>query len=146
MRPWRGVLLTLFLAIVAAIGGTWIGSRYVSERARPSPSLHALIHEQISLSAEQERRIEVLEREFAQRRKAREAELRAANAELAAAIQARHEYSPEVQAAVEHFHHAMGELQKETIVHVLSMRKVLTPEQATKFDRLVARALTQESP
>ena len=79
------------------------------------------------------------------RRKAREADLRAANAALAAAIQARHTYSPEVQAAVERFHHTMGELQKETILHVLDMRKVLTPAQAARFDQRIAQALTEET-
>ena len=65
---------------------------------------------------------------------------------LAAAIQARHEYGPEVEAAVERFHAAMGALQLETVQHVLAMRKVLTPEQAAKFDRRVSEALTNETP
>ena len=80
------------------------------------------------------------------RRRAREAELRAANAELARAIQARHEYSPQVQAAVERFHDAMGELQKETILHVLAMRTVLTPDQAVQFDQRIGEALTEQAP
>ena len=75
-----------------------------------------------------------------------EAELRAANAELARAIQSRHEYSPEVQAAVNRFHAAMGELQKETILHVLAMRTVLTPEQAQQFDTRIGEALTDQAP
>lgn len=106
------------------------------------PSLHELVHHELGLSADQERRLDVMEARFAVRRKAHEADMRAANAQLAAAIQVRHEFSPEVQAAVERFHHAMGELQKDTIVHVLEMRTVLTPEQAVKFDRLVGDALT----
>jgi hypothetical protein len=87
-----------------------------------------------------------LEQDFAVRRRAREAELRAANAELARAIQVRHEYSPEVQAAVERFHDAMGELQKETILHVLAMRTVLTPDQALEFDKRIGEALTEQTP
>ena len=88
---------------------------------------------------------QALEQDFAVRRRVREAELRAANAQLAAAIQARHEYSPEVAAAVERFHAAMGALQSETVEHVLAMRKVMTPEQAAKFDRRVSEALTNDS-
>ena len=72
--------------------------------------------------------------------------MRAANAELARAIQSRHEYSPEVQAAVERFHGAMGELQKETILHVLAMRTVLTPAQAQQFDARIGEALTEQAP
>jgi Spy/CpxP family protein refolding chaperone len=141
----RGLALTLLLAVLAGGLGSWIGARYLG-RAQAPPSLHVFVHEELKLSAAQEQRIEALEADFAVRRRAREAQLRAANAELAAAIQARHQYSPEVQAAIERFHHAMGELQKETILHVLSMRKVLTPDQAAKFDRRIAEALTEETP
>ena len=42
------------------------------------------------------------------------------------------------------FHRAMGGLQKETMVHVLAMRAVLTPQQAAQFDDTVVRSLTQE--
>ena len=52
--------------------------------------------------------------------------------------------SPEVRAAVDHFHDAMGALQKATIAHVFEMRAVLTPEQARVFDKEIAGALTQE--
>lgn len=140
----RGVLLTLVLAALAGAGGAWISSRFIV-RQHYAPSLHELVHEELKLSPEQERKLEVLEQDFAVKRRAREAELRAANAALAAAIQARHEYSPEVQAAVERFHHAMGELQKETILHVLAMRQVLTAEQAAKFDRRISEALTEQA-
>jgi Spy/CpxP family protein refolding chaperone len=139
----RGLALTLILAALAAALGTWVGVHYL--RPEQPPSLHAFVHHELKLSPAQEQRIEALEQDFAVRRRKREAELRAANAELAAAIQARHEYSPDVQAAVERFHHAMGELQKETILHVLGMRKVLTPEQAAKFDRRIGEALTEET-
>ncbi len=141
----RGLVLTVLLAALAGALGAWGGARYVL-RERHEPSLHEFVHEELALSAEQNRRLEALEQEFAVRRRVREAELRAANAELAAAIQARHEYSPQVQAAVERFHIAMGELQKETILHVLAMRTVLTPEQAVKFDRRISEALTDQAP
>ena len=141
----RGLLLTLVLAVVAAIGGTCIGARYIYAQ-RHQPSLHEFVHDELRLTAEQKQRLEVLEQDFAVKRLAREAELRAANAELARARQDRHEYSPEVQAAVDHFHRAMGELQKETILHVLAMRTVLTPEQASKFDKRIGEALTEQTP
>lgn len=141
----RGLVLTVILTVLAAIGGTWIGARYIYDQ-RHQPSLHEFVHEELRLTAEQEQRLEVIEQDFAVRRRAREAELRAANAELARAIQARHEYSPQVQAAVERFHGAMGELQKETILHVLAMRTVLTPDQAVKFDQRIGEALTEQAP
>jgi hypothetical protein len=138
----RGAILTIVLAALAGGLGAWGGVRYVLHTER-EPSLHAFLHEELSLSEAQNRKLDLLERDFAVKRRAREAELRMANAELAAAIDAKHQYSPEVQAAVEHFHHVMGELQKETIVHVLQMRAILTPDQAVVFDKRVSEALTE---
>ena len=37
----------------------------------------------------------------------------------------------------------MGALQRETIVFVLEMREVLTPEQQVRFDATVTATLTQ---
>ena len=39
---------------------------------------------------------------------------------------------------------AMSELQKQSILHVLAMRQVLTPEQAARFDDTVVKALTED--
>lgn len=141
----RGLVITLILTLAAAIGGTWIGARYIYDQGH-QPSLHEFVHEELKLTPDQQARLETLEQDFAVRRRAREAELRAANAELARAIQARHEYSPEVKAAVERFHDAMSELQKETILHVLAMRTVLTPDQAVQFDQRIGEALTEQAP
>jgi len=140
----RNLLITLILCLGAIGVGAWAGAKIFGREPQP-PSLHEFVHDELNLTDAQEARLEGLEQDFAVRRKAREAELRAANAALAAAIQARHTYSPEVQAAVERFHHAMGELQKETILHVLDMRKVLTPAQAARYDQRIAQALTEEN-
>ena len=92
------------------------GARFVLPQ-RHSPSLHELVHKELDLSKEQKEKIAMLEGQFAARRQAREEQLHAANAELAAAINERHEYSPEVRTAVAHFDKAMGELQKKTVEH-----------------------------
>lgn len=144
MKGLRGLLLTLVLVALAAGLGAWGGARYVL-RAEQEPSLHAFLHGKLNLSSDQKAKLDVLESGFAVRRSAREAELRLANAELAAAIEAKHENSPEVQSAIEHFHDVMGELQKETIVHILDMRAILTPNQAAIFDKRVSEALTEET-
>lgn len=144
MTGLRGAILTVILAALAAGLGAWGGVRYVLHAER-EPSLHEFVHEELELSSDQTRKLDLLERDFAVRRQAREAELRMANAELAAAIDAKHEYSPEVKAAVEHFHHVMGELQKDTIVHVLHMREILTRDQAVAFDKRVSEALTEDT-
>lgn len=138
------LLLTLVLSVIVAFVGAWAGANYMVARAQPEAPLHDLVHRKLKLTAEQERRIDGLERTFAVRRQTLEAEMRAANADLARAIAAEHAYSPTVQQAVDRFHRAMGELQKETILHVLAMRRVLTPEQAATFDNTVVKALTED--
>jgi Spy/CpxP family protein refolding chaperone len=140
----RSIALTLVLSLVLAGLGAWGGATYVMHRLKPATPLHELVHEKLRLTADQQRRIEGLEREHTARQQALQAEMRAANADLARAIEGQHAYTPQVQAAVDRFHHAMGELQKETILHVLAMRAVLTPAQAAQFDAMVARSLTEE--
>lgn len=140
----RNLLITLILSMAAIGVGAWAGAMIFGRDPEP-PSLHEFVHDELDLTPTQEKQLDILERDFAVRRKAREAELRAANAALAAAIQSGHTYSPEVQAAVERFHHAMGELQKETILHVLDMRKVMTPAQAARYDERISQALTEET-
>jgi len=141
----RGLLLTLVLSLLVAFGGAWAGASYMVSRMHQATPLHDLVHRKLNLTPEQERRISGLERDFAIRRQTLEAEMRAANAELARAIGQEHAYSAAVQQAVDRFHHAMGQLQKETILHVLAMRQVLTPQQAEIFDDTVVKALTEDA-
>lgn len=144
MPPTRGLLLTILLSVAAAAVGAWGGARYVVGQVHHPASLHQTMHTSLNLTAEQDRRIGGLERDYAVRRHALEAEMRAANADLAQAIQANHAYSPAVQQAINRSHHAMSELQKQSILHVLAMRQVLTSEQTARFDDTVVKALTED--
>ncbi len=89
----------------------------------------------------QDRQVQALEAQFDEQRRIREAEMRAANVDLAEAIGAEHAYGARARQAVERFHRAMGALQEGTIRHVFAMRAVMTPEQARLLDTLVAKAL-----
>jgi Spy/CpxP family protein refolding chaperone len=144
MSVLRSIVLILLLAAAAAALGVWGGATYIQSRVAHTAALHELLHKQLHLTPDQTRRIEVLERGHAAKRKALEAEMRAANAELAQAYQESHVYSPKVQAAIDRFHMAMDALQKETMIHVIAMRSVLTPDQAAQFDHTVVKALTAE--
>jgi Spy/CpxP family protein refolding chaperone len=101
-----------------------------------------MVHHELKLSADQEHALDALEATFANRRASLEAEMRKANAELAAAIRSSDSAGPAVEAAVHHVHTAMGALQTETIEHVFAMRQVLTPEQRNAFDQKIGQALT----
>ena len=145
MSPrWKSLALTALLAALASGVGTWASTAWVMKQ-RETPSLHHIMHEELDLSVAQKARLESIEARFATRRMSLEAEVRMANRELANAIAASEGDSPQVQAAVDHFHVAMGDLQKATIAHVFEMRAVLTPAQARTFDRQVVGALLQEA-
>jgi Spy/CpxP family protein refolding chaperone len=140
----RSILLTLVLSTLAAVLGVWGGSQYVLARVDRPPSLHTILHEKLQLTAQQQSRIDGLERDHEAKRRALEAEMRAANAELAQAYQESHAYTPKVQSAIDRFHRAMDALQTETMLHVFAMRAVLTPVQAAPFDDTVVKSLTAD--
>ncbi|MFY7718887.1 MAG: Spy/CpxP family protein refolding chaperone [Brevundimonas sp.] len=141
---WKSIVITAVLAALASGAATWASATWVMRERQP-PSLHSVVHEQLNLSAEQDRRLDAIEARFAARRPALEAEVRVANRELAAAIAASDGDTPQVQAAVDHFHAAMGDLQKATITHVFEMRSVLTPAQAEVFDEAVVDSLRDDA-
>lgn len=140
----RNLLLTIVLVVIAAGAGAWICARYVVIHHAQGPSLHDMVHKDLDLTPEQSRRLEAIEKNYTVERTRLEDEVRAANRELALAIEKGEKDSPEVSAAIDHLHMAMGALQKATIAHVFDMRAVLTPAQAKKFDAEVTAALTQE--
>lgn len=139
----RQILITVALAVVAAAGGAWLCARYVVHQSAP-PSLHEMVHRNLDLTDLQERRLEAIEARYSVEKRRLEADMRAANRELAVAISTGDNNSPKLNAAVDHLHLAMGALQKATITHVFEMRAVLTPEQAKTFDAEVVAALTEE--
>lgn len=142
----KRLALIALVAFLAALGGNYAGRVIFAPGRQSETELHALLHKQLHLDAAQTAKIEAIEQRFAVRRKALELEMRAANAHLAAAMQAEHGYGPEVTAAIDHTHQVMGEMQKETLEHLFAMRAVLKPDQAALFDRTVVKALSPEVP
>ncbi|WP_306015459.1 Spy/CpxP family protein refolding chaperone [Oceanicaulis sp. MMSF_3324] len=134
--------LCVVLALAAGALGAWCVTHYFAP-ADSGPSLHQMVHRELELSSEQAEAIAEIEARYQSRRRALENEMQAANARLAAAIDADKAYTDEVQSAIEDFHGAMGALQRETIVFVLEMREVLTAEQQARFDATVTATLTQ---
>jgi hypothetical protein len=141
MRSARLGAFVAVIAFLAAIAGVWVGRTFLPQHAQES-ELHEVLHHDLELDARQKAQLDALEARFSVRRQALELELRADNARLAKAIQTEHAIGPGVTAAVDSSHHAMGELQKETLAHVFSMRAILRPDQQAKFDKAVVHSLT----
>ncbi len=138
----RRHLLTLAIAFVAALAGVAVGCRLLMPAAPAAADIHTLIHRDIPLDPAQAVALDRLEARFAATRATLDARLRGDNARLAAAIEAEHRDGPRVSQAIDAVHHSMGDLQKATVAHVFAMRRVLRPDQAATFDRLVAARLT----
>ena len=137
------LLIAVILAGLAGCLGAIAADRWLNHE--DNGSLHQFVHEELVLTEDQNSRLETLEARFAVERAALESSLRAANARLAQAMDAEHEYGPEVSAAIDDVHGQMGELQKATVQHVFDMREILEPEQQRLFDRKVSEALTSNS-
>lgn len=136
-------VLVAVVAFAAALAAVLLSRTWLAPPPRVEGQVHALLHEKLDLDPAQEARIHQLERGFAARRAALEAEMRADNQRMARAIETEHGYGPQVAAAVDRTHHVMGRLQKETLQHIFAMRGVLRPDQAAQFDAAIVKALTQ---
>ncbi|EKU72653.1 MULTISPECIES: periplasmic heavy metal sensor [Sphingobium] len=138
-------MLIAAIAFTAAVAGVWAGREVFPSSTTPGVELHRLLHDGLELDEAQRTKLQTLESRFAVRRRALELELRADNARLADAIEVEHGNGPQVAAAVDRSHGAMGELQKETLNHMFAMRQILRPDQARTFDRAVVKALTADA-
>lgn len=141
----KRLALIAVVAFLAALAGTYAGRTIFAPERQSETELHALLHRELNLDAAQRAKIDAIEQRFATRRRALELEMRAANAHLAAAMQAEHGYGPEVTAAIDHTHMVMGQMQKETLEHLFAMRAVLRSDQAAMFDRTVTKALAPDT-
>ncbi|WP_324827772.1 periplasmic heavy metal sensor [Qipengyuania zhejiangensis] len=136
------LVLAVLLAALAGCLGAFAAERWSNSDAEGS--LHQFVHDELSLTADQEQRLDALEARFAVKQARLEASARAANAQLAQAMETEHEYGPEVSAAIDEVHARMGDLQKATVRHVFDMREILHPDQQRQFDRKVSAALTRD--
>ena len=135
------VILAILIAAVAGCIGAY-ATGFLAER-NETVGLHEYVHKELELTPDQTSRLDEIEALHAAQKAELEASLRAANARLAQAIEAEHEYGPEVSAAIDDVHQQMGALQKATIEHVFEMRELLDSEQQELFDRQVSKALTR---
>jgi Spy/CpxP family protein refolding chaperone len=147
---WRNLLITVVLAGAAAYAGTRLGAQHLTQQPQEAPrtrlllrdSVDQMVHHDLKLTADQTRRIDDIENRYAHKRNALRAQITSANAELGEALANEMALGTAAQRALEHLQGAMGELQKQTILYVLEVRAVLTPQQQQVLDQKVFESLT----
>lgn len=145
MSSTARLALGLVLAFLAAVAGVFAGRALYPAPKQAGSALHEVLHHRLALDTTQQTQLSVLEQQFAIQRRTLELELRADNARLAEAIEAEHGNGPQVSAAVDRSHAAMGELQKATLAHIFAMRQLLRPDQTGAFDEAVVKSLTDDT-
>jgi Spy/CpxP family protein refolding chaperone len=146
MMHWRMFLAMLLVTALAGGLAGWAGVEYGLHRTAVQDDLDTVLHRDLNLTADQERKIAELESTFSKDRSSYQSEMRAANKDLARALTGANPNQPEIERAIHRFHTAMAALQMRTVKHVLSMRSVLTPEQAKIFDTSVDKTLGAARP
>jgi hypothetical protein len=133
-----------FVAVVLVSCGAALGTRAFMDHhaASSNDTMHRWLHEKLDLSPAQKVSLHQLEVQFADDERRLKGNLSEANRQLAKAMVEDQAYTPRVTTAVEHVHHAMGELQKLSIAHLFEMRSHLTEEQNARLLHYAEMALT----
>jgi len=132
-----GRFFLIFIALTL-FSGFLIGNYFEINHDKDLEDSHNDFHEMLNLTQDQLDKLVPIEKEFAKKKAYYNNQIRSANMELGDLMQKHKSFSPEVQAAVEKAHVAMGELQNITLVHFFDMRDLLDEKQAKIFDDYVA--------
>lgn len=145
--PLRRILFLLgYLALVAAVaaGAARLSLKWAHPphgSAMTPHEAHEWLHDQLALTAEQDRLLKPIERQYVEDRRRLESDLRQANMELAEAILSEKGPGGEVAGAIERVNRITGELQRLAVQHIFEMADELTPEQRERLLELTANAL-----
>jgi Spy/CpxP family protein refolding chaperone len=143
---WRNLAITVVVALLAGGIGGWMGAQRVIDGDTQTLPLRQTVHEIVSrnlkLTPDQSKNVQAIEDKYYDQRTTLRQDVATANRELADALMADMAFGREAQAASNHVERGLGELQRATILYVLEVRDVLTPEQQMIYDRKVREVLT----
>ena len=100
----RRIAVIALIALLAAVLGVYIGRAVLPIPTHTGAELHDLLHERLNLDAKQHAKLDAIEKDFANKRRTLDAQLRADNVRMAEAIAAEHVYGPRVATAVDASH------------------------------------------
>jgi Spy/CpxP family protein refolding chaperone len=147
---WRGLLLTLVIALAAGFIGAMIGVRG-AHSAHPSmpqgtvrQSVDGLLERDFKLTSDQKAKIQTIDEAFVRKHNLIWADIRRSNAELAGAVANDMTLNANAKTAIGQIESSVGELHTESILYVLDVRKVLNPDQQKRFDEYIVMALMRD--
>jgi hypothetical protein len=143
---WFNLLITLAVAAIAGFVGAWAGAEGMHRpRERPSlltQSVQEMVDHGLQLSPAQRKEIDAVDARYTKRRNGLRVQIGGANVELAKAMAEEMAFGPKAQTAIDHLQSSVGDLQSSTVLYILEIRDVLTPQQRVLYDRKVVEALT----
>jgi Spy/CpxP family protein refolding chaperone len=145
---WRNLLFTVLLAGLAAFVGARLGASHLQPAESPRAHLllretvFQMVHQDMKLTPAQSRKVDEIEARYAHQRNTLRAQIGSADAELGEALANEMALGTAAQRALEHLQGSMCQLQRETILYVLEVRNVLTPQQQQVLDQKVFESLT----
>ena len=147
MNPfWRNLIITVGVALLAGGIGGWMGAQNALDSDTQSLPLRQTVHEivrrDLKLTPGQSTEVQAIEDKYYDRRTTLREQVADANRELADALMADMAFGREAQQASNHVEQGLGQLQRATILYVLQVRDVLTPQQQMIYDRKVREVLT----
>ena len=151
---WRGLALTILIAAAAGFAGAWLGisglhltgggSRVSQDSVRQS--VDALLAKDFKLTAAQKQQIDRIDQDFTRKHNVIWADIFTDNARLASAVATDMSLSTDAKSAISGIQDGVGRLHTESILYVLQVREVLTPEQRKQFDEHIILALMRSPP
>ena len=114
-------------------GPEFRAKRAAQEKAEPGPREPFWKHADLGLSEEQIEKLEGLRSEFQKNRAKQQNQLKIKRLELRGLLLEDDPSEKKLYSKVEEISKLQMELQKKRIAHLLEVRKILTPEQWTKF-------------
>ncbi len=149
---WRGLLLTLVIAVAAGfvgarlgeLGGHSGGAGRSQDTVRQS--VDTMLEHDFKLTADQKQKIEAVDEQFTRKHNLIWTDIYTSNARLASAVATDMSLSPDAKTSIQGIQDGVGRLHTESILYVLQVREVLTPEQRKHFDEHIIMALMRSPP
>ncbi len=160
---WRGLILTLLVGAAAGFAGARLGGQLGAPPAAGQGSVRqavdTLLDRDFKLTEAQKQQIRKVDDQFTRAHNQIWADVNTSNARLASAVATDlpngklesaalndMNLSPDAKSAIQGVQDGVGRLHTESILYVLQIREVLTPEQRNNFDEHVIMALMRSPP